>query len=238
MRGFLCSLILCFVLCLQTLQAQSGPAVHKKWEFSFFGGLSELGENTALTPVQGQEQLREVGISYATGYALGARVTENLGQHLGAELEYVFANQPLRFRNLSPSLPTLNLDHRAHKLSYSILYYLSDRTRRIRPFASVGAGATFYQITGEGNAEALNRGVDLRDRWKFAFSFGAGVKFLSSENWGLRADFRDQVTGTPSYGLPAASPVVSGRIEEGFRPDGVQHNWHLGLGFFYSWDRR
>ena len=168
-------------------------------------------------------------------YVLGVRITENRWQYVGAELEYSFTDQPLLFQDLSPTLPLLALDHRVHKLAYSLLFHGRGRGERIRPFGSIGFGTSFFQVSNHSQDEALRQGVDLKNRWKLAFSYGAGVKFQVVPGWGIRADFRDQITGVPDFGLPSQAPLLEGgETGPGFRPDGTLHNWQITVGFVYA----
>ena len=205
-----------------------------KWEVSFFSGLSSLGGDSFVTPLQdGGTQM--VFLDYDAGLVLGARITENLGQHFGAEFEYAYADHDLFFAGLSPSAPSLNLDQKVHKFSYSGLYYLKDRNQRVRPYASGGIGASFYELSSQSEGEALQAGVTVKDRWKLAFSWGAGIKVHAGRRWGLRLDFRDHVTGVPNYGLPEQAPLIApGQTGPGFRPDGLLHNWQLTGGIMYT----
>lgn len=211
--------------------------VDNKWEFSGFFGTSHFEDALFETPVEGGDT-RTVGLDSATGYVVGARVTENLGQHFGAELEYAYANHPLTFVSLRPNLPSLALDHRVHKLAYSAVFYPLNRRRRIRPFASVGAGASLFQVAEDSRNEALATGVDLKNRWKFAGSWGAGAKVYAGRNWGFRVDFRDHITGVPNFGLPSTAPQFQGRIGVGFRPEGAIHNWQFAVGLMYTFAGR
>ena len=205
-----------------------------KWEVSGFGGFGGAGDGTFVTPVEGGST-QDVGLDVEQSYVLGVRITENLGQYLGAELEYAFTNQPLLFQELSPILPSLGLDHSVHKFAYSILFYGTGRGKRIRPFGSMGFGTSFFQVSGNSQDNSLRQGLDLRNRWKLGFSYGAGVKFQGESGWGFRADFRDQVTGVPDFGLPSqASILESGAVGPGFLPEGALHNWQITGGFVYT----
>jgi opacity protein-like surface antigen len=210
------------------------PPAENKWEISLFGGGSFRGSDTYDTPVQGGLS-RAVGLDFADGYLVGARVTENLGERFAAELDYTLSNHPLQFSNLRPDLPTLNVNHRVHNLTYNVLVYSRDRDARIRPYGAFGPGVSLFDVYGDGERQALAQGLNLQDSWKFSFSFGGGAKARMSRNWGVRVDIRDQMTGVPGYGLPrtaAAGP------EAGFRPDGLLHNWQLSLGFMYTFSVR
>lgn len=215
-----------------------GPEVHKEWEFSLFGGASFLDDGTFLTPVEGLEIPRNVGIDYDSGYLVGVRVTQNLGRHLGAELEYSFANQPLGFQDIQPSLPALDLDQRIHSILYNILIYPLDRSSRWRPYGSIGGGTALYQLDPDSEIDALNEGLDLKDQWKFAFAVGGGLKYMLHDQWGVRFDVRDQITGVPDYGLPRTAEVDQGEIGPALRPQGNFHNWQVSLGLIYGWSRR
>lgn len=208
-----------------------------KWEVSFFGGMGGLSNRTLLTPISGNG-MQAVSLRFDSSYVLGARVTENLGRFFGAELEYNFKNAPLRLSNLSPTLSRLDLEHRVHTITYNGLIYLADRRAKIRPFGSVGAGASFFEVSGASQEEGVMQGLDIRNRWKFAFSFGGGAKFRLNRHWGVRLDVRDHVSGVPNYGLPRQAPVTDGVQGAGLRPDGTLHNWYLGAGIMYTFTPR
>ncbi|MBI4446065.1 MAG: outer membrane beta-barrel protein [Acidobacteria bacterium] len=202
-----------------------------KWEISFFGGGAHLGDTDSLVLTGQAPSLVE--LQTEPGYSVGARVTENFGNRAGAELEYAVSNHPMAFVNLSANLPRLDLSHRVHKVVYSLLFYSAGRPSKIRPFGSVGVGASFFRL-GEGSGEAaLQRGVALKNRWKLAFSYGGGVKLHLSRNWGVRLDARNQISGIPDYGLP---PAAQGATGAAFRPDGLFQNWQLTAGVMYSFN--
>ena len=201
-----------------------------KWEFSVFFGLSQLGDHGFLTPIEGGDS-KTVNLSYDPGYALGFRVTENLGRKIGAELEYSYAENSLSFSNLSDLVPTLNVNQRIHKIVYSILAYPLGRKGKFQPFGSFGGGTSFFQIVDDSVAE--QNAILFKDRWKLAVSFGGGVKIPLSGPWGFRVDIRDQITSVPDFGLPAVSPVFQGNSGAGLQPDGLFHNWQIDAGFIY-----
>ncbi len=209
------------------------PRNENSWEISIFAGVSGLGDKTLVTPVEGGTT-RDVGLDFDSGYLLGVRIGENLTPRFGAELEYTFANQPLLFVNLSPSIPLLELSHKVHKVAYSVLVYPMQRQGRYIPFASIGIGASFFRVSNDSVDDALVQGVDLKNRWKFALSYGGGVKFPMGPEWGLRVDVRDQVTGASDYGLPATAPLLGA----GLRPNGVHHNWQVSGGLLYTFGDR
>lgn len=225
-----------FILATLSVAAQPQWAQSfNKWEFSFFGGVARAGDRTSPTLVQDLELVRPISLNYAAGYLLGARLSENLGEHFAAELDYSYANQPFDFVNLTPSLPLLEFDHHIHTLYYSILFYPVERNHTLRPFFSVGAGASFFQVDKDSKDMASFEGVLLRDRWKFVGGFGGGLKYLINNNWGLRFDIRDQISGVPDYGLPAAASSFQTTISPAFNADGLMHHWNLSGGIIYHW---
>ncbi len=234
MRRYCPLLWLLLVLLLPEVSAQS-PRLRSdsKWEVSVFFGLSALGDGTFVTPVEGGTT-RNVGLNFDSSYVLGVRIGENLGPRLGAELEYAVANQPALFVNLGPSVPQLELNQKIHKLAYNVVIYPREREDRIVPFVFFGIGASIFDVSVDSKQEARQQGVELEDRWKFAFSYGGGVKFAMATDWGVRFDFRDQVTGMNDFGLPATAPLQG----VGFRPEGTSHNWQMSVGYLYTFGVR
>src|SRR5262245_61097151 len=136
-------LALAFV-CVQPAFAQgSYSPEYREWEVSGFAGGSFLGDSEFLTPVFGTdlETARTVGMHYGSGYQVGMRVRNYMANYWAADLEYSFANQPLTFTDLSPTLPSLHVSQSVQHLSYNIAYIPLRPTKRFRPYASAGAGA-------------------------------------------------------------------------------------------------
>lgn len=213
-------------------QAPTGDP-SRDWEVSFFGGLSSADDHSSLLSVEGLDQTNTVFLDYSPGYAAGVRITENLGDHLSAELDYTFANQPMAFRGLRPTLPRLDLDHNVHSAVYSMLFSPMSPRKNFRPFAMVGAGVSYFHISKDSKDASVRQGVTLKDRWKFLLTFGVGAKYRFSRSWGIRFDARDQVSGIPDYGLPPTSQFFQNQISPGFRPDGLLHNWKFSVGVNY-----
>ena len=230
---------LLFLLTLPCVSAQQQqqspwhtPDKHGEWEFSFFAGAGFTGDQSGATPIEGQEELRLVNLDYTSGFTAGIRLTQNLGERLGAELDYAFSNQPLAFVDLTPGLPRFDVEHNIHTFQYNLLVYGFDRSSRFRPFGQIGGGAQLFHIGGNSKDDALTKGMNLKERWKFAVNFGGGVKYLVGKNWGFRFDVRDVISGVPDYGLPRTATETS----PGFRPDDRLHNWQINTGFFFSWE--
>lgn len=214
------------------------PGRPDKWEFSGFSGWGTLtGADAFLTPVS-DGSVNLVESDGGSGYVVGARITENLGQYFGAELEYSFSDQSVTFLNLSPQLPSFEVEQKIHNVSYNGVVYAASRNKRIRPFGTAGVGASLYQLSNYTQNLGVVSGLDLRNRWKFTFTWGGGVKVAMTRQWGFRLDFRDNVTGVPDYGLPRASELIDGVPSPAFRPDGQFHRLQFTAGFIYSFNPR
>lgn len=205
----------------------------RDWEFSFFGGLSSANDHSSLVNIEGLEDTNTAYLDYSSGYQAGIRITENLGNHLSAELDYTFANQPMAFRELSPTIRRLDLDHSVHSAVYSMLLSPVSPREKLRPFALVGAGLSYFHVSKDSKDAAVDQGVTLKDRWKFLMTYGGGFKYRITHKWGIRFDARDQLTGIPDYGLPPASRFFQNQISPAFRPDGLLHNWRFSVGVTY-----
>ena len=213
-------------------------AAHGEWEAIVFAGGSFLGDGVYPTPVEGssQQSSRSVGLSYGTGFQAGIRVADNQWKHWGASFEYSYTNQPLTFTNLSDSVPSLGLGHAIHGFVYDVLYYPRDRDCRLRPFIFAGPGVSLFHINSSGKDAAAARGIHLSDSWKFAMNWGGGAKYLLAKQVAASFQFGDSISGVPSYGLPGTGKVQSGTYVPGFHPDGLMHNWLVGVGIAFQWD--
>ena len=216
------------------------PPSHRVWEFSVSGGGSFIGDRQSPTPVLGsdQETSRTVGLKYGTGYQLGLRMSENRWDHWGADFDYSYSNQPLTFTNLAPDIPSLGLGHSIHRFVYDVAYYAFDRRERLRPFAFAGAGVSLFDVDGSSKSSAAALGIQIKDQWKFTFSWGGGLKYLVMDHVAFSFRFADNVTGVPGYGLPRSANVAGGLSIPGFTPRGYMHNWLAAVAFDYQWGER
>lgn len=212
-------------------QIQYGP--ERKWEVSLFAGHNSVRDKSMATSASGIDVFRLVTLDFNPGMLAGVRVTENRGQHFGAELEYSFANQSLALREVRPGLARVDLGQSIHSLNYSVLYYVLPRTSRLRPYASAGVGVALYHLDGNDVAAAEVEGLSLKSSWKFAGSFGGGLKYRLNERFGFRVDFRDQITGVPGYGLPKVAPSFQGNIGAGLNNQGTLHNLQFSGGMVF-----
>jgi opacity protein-like surface antigen len=225
--------------CVQPVFAQASYELeHREWEATPFLGGSFAGKFQFPTPVSGsdQESSRTVGMHYASGYQIGVRITQNLGDFWAANLEYNFANQPLRFTNLSPSIQSLSLGHLVHHFSYNGVYLPFRPQQRFRPYATAGAGVALFYLPARSKNDALALGLSLRDSWEFAGNWGGGLKYLVHDQVTLSFDVKDQISSVPSYGLPRSARVTNGQFQPGIARSGLLNNWQLNFGIGVQWD--
>ncbi len=215
------------------------PPRPDKWEVSFFAGYALVSDEEFVTAVIDDASgevvsTQAIDVDFDAGPAFAFRVTDNFSRFFGAELEYAFSNHGSVFRNILPDpSPVLDVDQRLHKLTYSALVYPLGREGRIIPFGLAGAGATYFQVSTNQDELALTNRVDLRNRWKFAFTYGGGLKFRVDEKWAIRFDARNQVTQVPDYGLPREIRISADSFSPGFRSEGSFQNWQFGAGLTY-----
>jgi len=225
-------------LCSETGLAQvSEWPTNKEWEVEGFAGASTTGNFRFRTPVTGSNgATATVGMHYASGYQVGLRITQNVGYNIAAYLEYSFANQPLRFTNLTPDIPSLSVGHSIQHLSYNVSYLPRNLQKRFRPYVSLGAGAVLYHIAKQSRNEAEALGVGLQGDWEFAMNAGGGFKYLVQNQFALTFNVKDSVSGVPSYGLPRSASVIHGFYQPGVDRHGLLNNWQFNIGAVYQWD--
>ncbi len=232
------SLVFLLLLSMADAAAQITPsgATPDKWEFSFFGGFGSLGGTSqVITPVEGGGT-NTVSLNQEGGYVLGLRINENLGRFFGAELEYSIADHTTTLFNVQPGSIPFAIDQRVHNINYNGVVYAKPRGSRVRPFGAVGAGMSLFHVSQDSGQLGVLTGLDLKDRWKFALTVGAGVKIAMGRRWGVRLDFRDHISGLPDYGLPRSAMMDNGVISPAFRPDGLYHHLQFVVGISYWFD--
>ena len=239
MRRLFLPLLFLFLGLLEVGRAQSPyPVSHRKWEFSAFGGTSIVRDQVFETPVLGGEQQFSipVGMQYGSSWLVGARLSESMGDHWGAEFEYSYANQPLRFTDLTPDLPALSLHQGVNTFAYNFIFFFTNPYKRLRPYAIAGVGTSLFHTYGSAKSDAAAAGIQLGDSWTFVFDWGGGVKYLFHDHWAARVDFRGHLGTMPDYGLPASAVISQGQYIPGLAASGTLQNWHVTAGIAYQWD--
>ena len=233
-RCFL-GVIVLITLCAPLVHAQNEE---NQFEGGVFGGVSAIpGDIESHTQVLGSadEMFRTVGVHYGSGYQFGARIAENLRDVWCAELEYSFANQPLRFTNLTPTVQSLSITQSVNHFAYNVAYLPPLDYGRFRPYGKIGVGATLFFLQDSSRDAAQALGIHLRDSWQFSFNWGGGLKFRANDQTVLIFDVRDFVSGVPSYGLPQSAQVVNGEFQPGYARHGFLNNVQVSVGVSFRW---
>jgi opacity protein-like surface antigen len=183
-----------------------------------------------------QQSLRTVGMRYESGYVFGLRISQNVRDYWGADIEYSFANQPLRFTNVSPDIQELSLSHYLHHFSYNVSFLPLPRVKRFRPYGDAGIGAALYYVPGHAKQQALEAGLALRDSWEFLFNWGGGLKYLVIDKFAVTFDAKNRLSRVPSYGIPPSARVVDGQYRPGMARHGAVQHWQASIGLTYQWD--
>jgi len=239
MRRLFLPAIFLFVGLMDVGRAQGQyPLSHRRWELSAFGGTSIISDQVFATPVAGADQQSSmpVGMQFNSSWLIGARLSESMGDFWGAEFEYSYANQPLRFTNLKPDLPALSLNQGVNTFAYNFIFFFTDPYKRVRPYAIAGIGTSLFHIHGSSKSVAAAAGIPLGDKWTFVFDWGGGVKYLFHDHWAARFDFSSHLGTMPDYGLPSSATIVQGQFIPGMAASGVLQNWTFSAGIGYQWD--
>lgn len=222
-----------------TASPSSGPPQHREWEGAGFAGYAFPQAYKFQTRVAGRasESVGTVGMEFESGYRIGARVSQNLGSFLTADMEYNFSDQPLRLTNLTPNAPNLYLSHFLHSLTYSVSYSPRPPEKRFRPYVGAGGGVQLFYLSEESKLETAKLGVGLRDSWEALFNWGGGVRHLVADRFAVIVDVKGRLTRIPTYGLPRSAQLVDGQYQPAISTRGLMHSWQINLGLAHQWDR-
>ena len=219
--------------------AQEGLSLeHRQWEATGFTGGNFATSFRLPTLVAGSDQVssRTVGMRLASGYQIGASITDNFKESWSGGLEYSFGHEDLSFTNLSPTLQSLSLTQYSHSLSYNVSYLPLPPVKRFRPYGAVGVGTVLYLLPGQSKEIALSNGLNLRDSWVFLVNCGGGFRYLLRDQFAFTLGVRDQLSNVPSYGLPDIATVVNGQYRPGMHTHGVAQTWQIHFGLTFQWD--
>ena len=186
----------------------------------------EIGFPQSPTPIPGH-------FNFDQGFSGGLRINVYTRGHWGQEFFYSYQPNRAHFTRQTRPPSSLNLDMQIHNAGINALYYLNDNeSYRIRPFLSIGIGATVYRPTGEAKLivrDPLRGNVpDLNTASEIALNYGAGFKAKLRSWIGVRLDVRGFLGRNPSFGLaressdpnatvfPAVGAIYSGETSAGF----------------------
>jgi hypothetical protein len=173
------------------------------WEIGAAGG-GGVYHNASVSAGAGSAD-----IGFATQWAGGVVIGENLYQRLGGEFRYTFRDGDLRLKTGGQQAA---MEGRAHALHYDLLLHATHREAKVRPFGAIGGGIKVYQGTGKEAAFQPLSGFALltkTDQVEPLLSFGGGVKVSIARHAIVRVDVRDYVTPTPER---LFAPARGGKI--------------------------
>lgn len=171
--------------------AQERPA--REWEVGAAGGYGWYDNASIGNPALGES----ANAGFHSGSAVGAFFGQNMYQHLGGELRYLFLWGAPQLQ-LNNTRATMHGD--TNLVVYDFLFHMKSRDSKVRPFLAAGAGIKvftgnsiqFFTQPLQGFAVLLpHRQVEP------AVSVGGGIKFQAARHLLLRADFRTYMSPLP-----------------------------------------
>ena len=192
----------------------------------------EIGYPQSPTPIPGE-------LKFDATWRGGLRIGVYTRGHWGQEFYYSYEPNTVTFTSSSTGAPT-ELDVRTHNYGINALYYLVEtESHPVQPFLSTGIGGSFYHLTSESLAfvrdPARGNLPDVNSSNELAFNIGVGVKSRLRDWVGFRADIRDVMGRTPSFGLARDSADPSAAV---LPASGVQHNAEASVGVVFYFGKR
>ncbi len=193
---------------ITVLLVASSTALAQKWEFGAVGGASIYTSQTATSGTASADA------GFKNGYSAGVLVGNNISDHVGGEVRYLYSMNDLEVKSGSARA---GMSAQSHAIHYDLLFHFTPRNSRVRPFVSVGGGTKYYRSTGNETAfQPLSNLVLLTraNEWKGMFAVGGGVKIAVSKHVSLRAEFKDYISPIPTKLLtPARNAQLSGWMQ-------------------------
>ena len=191
---------------VQPLSAESGYEI---------GAVGLISTYTKVD-VDGRSSTGRVGPGFGPsgGFVLGQ--TMGARGRWGGEFSYIYFKNDLKLEGNGESV---EFGAQSHAVHYDVLYYLSGKNAKVRPYVAAGFGVKVYQ--GTGSEEPFQPLTDLALLTKSSEAmptgdFGAGVKIQMGKNWFFRIEFRDYISGIPRKVI---APAPGADI------DGILHHW-------------
>jgi opacity protein-like surface antigen len=147
----------------------ASPAFAQRTEFSLLAGYTTAGDIERKTAgIQ--------GLKYDSSFSWGLSAGHFFSPHLGAEMSWLREETGLSLATSAGSakLVDVNLD----QIHGSAVYQFGADKARLRPFVSLGLGASFFG------------GGDLESETKLSLVVGAGLKWFPRQSVGARLQVR------------------------------------------------
>jgi hypothetical protein len=173
------------------LAAAPMACLSQQWEVGGSGGYGWYASPSISNPF-GSAQA-----GFPAKGAIGAVFGENLYEHLGGEIRYVFRFGGPELK--SDGIQT-NIRGYTNVVVYDFLFHMTTRENKVRPFIAAGAGIKAFTGTGD---FIVNQ--PLQDFARLVphteveptISVGAGLKYRVAKHVQLRADFRTYFSPLP-----------------------------------------
>ena len=168
------------------------PAAAQYAEMGISGGYSRFqdGEIASFGGFGGFREAYELG----DGIRIGARMSFDYRAYFAHELAYSWQRAKFRITTDDPATQSSSVSETGsniHNYYYNFVAHATRRGSRVRPFVTGGGGMSSFVPPG---ASGLSRG-----QTKFGYNYGAGIKFLVTNRYGIRFDVRDHITGKPFF---------------------------------------
>jgi hypothetical protein len=159
---------------------------------------------------------------FASGALFSAVGTDNMYNHLGGEIRYIYSQSDLK---LSGS-QTVKFGGESHTFDYNFLLYGTGNDAPVRPFVAGGAGMKLFRGTGTESAlQPLSNIAILTKTHQVEpeVNVGVGIKFKVGKHGLFRVDARDYMSPIPKDVIAPAPP--SGKMS------GWLHDFVAMVGF-------
>jgi hypothetical protein len=209
-------------------------------ELNVFGAGSIYSKNNFQTafpqsavPIPGQ-------LKFDSHFRAGARFGMYMRGHWGEEVFYSYEPNTMTIISGAPAASRKDFSIGINNYGVNALYYFAEvETHSVLPFVSAGIGGTFYRVRPTSLAFARNPAggnfPDMNNANELAFNFGGGFKTHTKGWFGIRADVRDFIGRTPSFGIPRSSNNPAAIVLPAF---GATNNFEGSFGFVFYFGRQ
>jgi opacity protein-like surface antigen len=130
---------------------------------------------------------------YTGGVRIGARMSFDFRRYFAHEISYAFQSSKFVETTSADSTQTVvENSAQIHNYSYNFTVHATPRDSRVRPFVTGGGGVTSFIPPGYSSFQA-------QGQTKLGYNYGAGIKFLLSDRYGIRFDARNHRVGKPFF---------------------------------------
>ncbi len=172
LRNMIIALPVLFALGSSSAWAQPKVEITPFVGYRFAGGVTLESINTDLN----------LDSNVSWGFTVDVNVTETVA------VEFLYSTQKtlLKARGgfFGPSTPLDDVS--TNYYHGGVLFHFNEYDEPVRPFVEFSLGATNFKPDVEG----------LDSTTRFSFGFGGGVKFMASDHFGARVEFRGYSTNT------------------------------------------